>query len=289
MEILNKKSSQNIKNRPPKTPLWRKLLSKVSFVLLVPIISFTILFAVLFTITEERQAKDTLTLIIASAFSQKGLDDETEIIEIKNKMDLAGVDKFVPIDGVMVEISRRDIEELSPRDLRLKIFAEIANLLYSQDEQEINRTITNDEIKKGLENAGFLGVISKNGHKETEKLFSYALLLACLVGAVVYSLNKGLDRLKVPAKAVLFGSLPGLLISFLLKMLLSQPSPVSISGDSQAANILSNMINSALPQTIDIFLRTYLWVFITSASVYIGILIYKFWNKLFARRVNISE
>jgi hypothetical protein len=266
-----------------KTPILRKVLSKIFYAFLVPAISISILLSVFFKITEEKYAKETLTTVIATSFSQKGIDDETEIIELKKEMDILNVDSLEPIEGLSLTINRRDIEELSPRDLRLKFFSKISDILYYQDDEEMEKIVTDPKMRENIKDAGFITLISKEGHKKLEEWFLYAILVVILSGSGVYTMNKGLSRFTMPAKAAIFASIPGLIIILGIKLFISSESGVSLSDDNNFTQIFANIVKNALPQTIDLFFRTYLWIFILGSSIYLGCKIYIFWKKLFKK------
>lgn len=280
----NKNVLNNLENKSEKTPFLRKILSKIVYIILVPIISICILLAVFFKITEEKYAKNTLTMIIATSFSQKGIDDETEIIDLKKEIDSLNTDFIYPIEGLLIKVERKDIENLSPKDLRLKLFSQIANILYDQDKNELDKIITDENMRKDIKNAGFLSLISRDGHKKIENIFLYSIFAVAILSTFVYLINKGINRIIVPAKAVVFASLPGLIISFGVKLFISSDKSI-VSSDSNFSQLFTNIIKNALPETIDIFFKTYLWVFVTGASVFTATNVYLFWKKIFKKKV----
>ena len=284
MEKVNKNKDQALLKKPQDSSLTKRLLTRILFVLLIPAIGISIFFAVLFTITKEENAKETLTLVVASAFSPKGLDDETEIIEFKKKMDELGTDSIVPIEGLDLKITKKNIEEFSPRDIRINFFGKISDILYSQDGAEIEKFVTSPDMRENLNNTGFLSLISANGHEKIQNWFFYAFLVSILGGFGVYFLNKGLNGLKLLAKVAVFASIPGLIFSTIVKFFISSNSPIPFASETQFSTILANVVKNALPSTIEIFFRTYLWVFICSASIYASIEIYVFWKKLFKKK-----
>lgn len=287
MENKNNKAANINQKKPKKTPFLRKILSRVLYSLLIPVISVTILFAVFFKITEEKYAKDTLTMVIATSFSQKGIDDETEIIEIKKQMDQMNVDTLAPIDGLNINIERKDIEELSPRDLRLKLFSKISDILYYQNKSEIEKIVSDKGLRENIENAGFITLISKDGHKKLETWFLYSFLASVCLFVAVYSMNKGISRITVPSKAAIFAALPGLIITLGIKSFSSYDYSSSLSGEANFSQVFANIIKNALPQTIDMFFRVYLWVFIIGLSLFLGSKIYLFWKRIFKKREEI--
>lgn len=166
---------------------------------------FLIVTASLFTLSSLTRAQIAIPLateVVATQFSPEGLDDPKSIEEVKQKLELSGQNVFYPLPDKNITITRSDLEKLSPREIRLKIFRQVVEPFYYQR--------INEQTKK---QAGILAFINESLHSTIFTLFllSFIPLLISSAGLIYFSYGNG--RIISPAVVlVLVSSFPSLLL-----------------------------------------------------------------------------
>lgn len=165
-----------------------------------------IVFFVLARLSSEEVAIPVATTIVAQQFSREGLDAEEDIEEVKHEFLATGQEKFYPFgENQNVYLTIEDVNTLSPRELRLKIFRQIVEPIYY------------NESDLDLSQYGFLAVVNVNTHRLLNKIFIYSFipLALFLAGFVFFSFRFG--RLINPALPLIFLSCPFALFFYLMR------------------------------------------------------------------------
>lgn len=183
-------------------PYWHVDLKWIFGILTTLFLSVSLLLFSLSILTSEKTAIPLVTFIVASQFSKNGLDDPKDIEETKAKFLNSRQDVFYPIEGQNVSITRSDLETLSPRELRLKIFRQVVEPYYFGQVDE--------ETKK---KAGLLAIVSHTTHNIINQIFFISIipLLLSLFGLLFFSYRYG----KLISPAVIFllvSTFPSLLL-----------------------------------------------------------------------------
>ena len=82
------------------------------------------------TLTSEKVAIPVASYVVASQFSRDGLDDPKDIEAAKSKFLKTKDNVFYPLDDKNIRITRDELETLSPREIRLKIFRQVVEPFY---------------------------------------------------------------------------------------------------------------------------------------------------------------
>lgn len=187
-------------------PYWHVDLKWIFGILTTFFLSTSLLLFSLTILTSEKIAIPLATFIVASQFSKNGLDDTKDIEEAKARFLNSRQDVFYPIEGQNVSVTRSDLETLSPRELRLKIFRQVVEPYYFEQVDE--------ETKK---KAGPLGFVNHTTHTIINQIFFISILplLLCLFGLLFFSYRYG--KLLSPAVVFLLVSTFPTLLLFLIQ------------------------------------------------------------------------
>jgi hypothetical protein len=215
-------------------PYWHVDIKWVFGILFTLCLFISLTTFTLATLTSEKTAVPLATYFVASQFSRDGLDDPREIEEFKNKT-APGAEVYYPLEGREVKITRQELETLTPRELRLRIFEQVVTPLYSQ--------VRTDQT---LSEIGFLAFLNFETHNLLNRIFLITLVPLVLTGAGLVYFSYRYGRLISPAVPLLLTStLPSLL--FLL--IQNFPSPQGDSGPLSALprELLLSTVASVAP------------------------------------------
>lgn len=224
--MLKKKTDSTIR------PYWHVDAKWVCAILLTLGLWVSSVLYILSTLTSERIAVPVATQIVAGLFSNKGLDDTTEIEEFKQKARQQAGDKVETLPGIFV--SKTDIETLSPRELRLKIFGQLVTPYYELGAKGVAAKQTTDPAERAKieRQAGLLALLNKNTHEILEQAFliSLGLLVLPLIGLVYFS--AGFGRLVSPGIVLISISFPGAVIAGIMQIAKHSSKPFGGGGTS---------------------------------------------------------
>jgi hypothetical protein len=177
-------------------------------------LAFWLVQVTIYKITERGVAVPLLTNVItlgikkgSPAEQQKSLD------ELRAKIQASPTKSIQPIPGFPATITEADLQ-LSPDQLVQKLFGQIAAPMYDQGVRAVAEQHASDKAEqdKFVQQAGVLGLFSKDRHSGQGKvvMISLVLMLPLLAGAIWFS--SGFGRLVTPAVVLLVVAVPGLLI-----------------------------------------------------------------------------
>lgn len=171
-------------------------------------------------LTERERAVELSATVIAGLFSRNGIEDAEGVEEFRRLAAAAPGDEVAPIPQYpWLKVSKDDAANLSPRELKVKIFRQLTEPIYDNGLSETARRVSDnpDEQQKFQKDAALLGLLTRSTH-ETLRQFALIAGLAAtlfLVGAVLFSAGWG--RLVTPGIIALlvgpFGALAGLLLA----------------------------------------------------------------------------
>jgi hypothetical protein len=172
-------------------------------------------------VTERENAINLGTLALATVFSrEEGLDGAASIEDFKQQAADQPGEVLTPLPDIpAVTINKSDLEDLTPREIRLKIFRQIVEPLYDKGIEGAARDFTSNqqEVESLVNDASLLQVFTKSFHQRINSFFlgGLAISLLLLVGFVFFSFGWG--RLGNPGLLLFVIGLPGLLIGLLMK------------------------------------------------------------------------
>lgn len=215
----------------------------------------------LLVLTRQDVAVEVNGTFNAVMFSPDGLDDDKDLGKIKDFIAKSPEGKFSPFPDSSISINQTDIETLTPKALRLKIFKELAGEIYQSG--------TVKEI-------GIAAIFTANAHQIIQRIFIVFIILSLLFlfGVVYFSVRWG--KLVSPAILILVSSLlPFILVSIIARLLqLPRPEPATSVGSTlvQAASL-------ALPGYFNLLRLEYLVLIVVSLLFLLGAFVWRFRTK----------
>ncbi len=186
--------------------------------------------------TTEQVAVPAATQVIAQLFSPQGLDDPGDIGKLKEEAARQPEGIVHPLPGTT--ITRADLDSLSPRELRLKIFGQLVKPYYQLGVKGVAAQQTNDpKERESIEKqAGLLALINRQTHDWLQSAFliSLAALVLPLAGLVYFSYRFG--RLASPGFILTLVPLPAMVVGSAL--LAAGAGPPTMPGQSGGAAAL---------------------------------------------------
>jgi hypothetical protein len=192
-------------------PYWHVDMKWVSGILLLGVLALWLSTLAAYRITAPSTGITLMTNVLAYNFSRNGLDDNTGFDQLKAKILKSPTKSIKPIAGFPVVISLNDITTLSPRDLRLKLFGQIAKPLYYEGAAGYAKQIANDPVQrqKFVHDASILDAVTLQQHRALGKFAVIVGIVAALLLAAAVYFSSGFGRLVTPAIILLIASIPG--------------------------------------------------------------------------------
>src|SRR3990172_1692577 len=170
---------------PRPRPYWHVDAKWITGILLLFILSATFLTFLLAWVTAAEQGIELLSVILASSFSREGLDQEGDLEIMHEKIAESPDGAWQPIPSLNIVVREQDIEGLSPREMRLWFFRQLAEPIYYEGDQGLASLSPDPEMQKNMQGQiGPLGFISAEVHGRLKK----ALIVLSLASVALLSL-----------------------------------------------------------------------------------------------------
>jgi len=237
-------------------PRWHSDIKWIFSLLAVATLALTLFILGLYRLTAREAAVPLMTTAIAAAFSPEGLDDEVGFAAAKRQLTTSG--RLEPFPGLDITLTPDEIENKSPREIRLLVFGKLAAPLYDEGIDELaQRAPTPAAAAKFKNDAQLLGLLSKHNH---ELLRPYiwgvgGIAVLFLTLAIIFSHRAG--RVATPGVILLVASIVPAVFWSLLKMFALNPPTGSPLGPEQASPI-GQAVRLIIPIVADAFLPGYL-------------------------------
>ena len=186
---------------------------------------------VLFMAISKTNGPELLTHVIAYNFSRDGIDQPISEAE-RAKVKTEGIEL---LPGAKIVLSDEDLQ-LPSRELRLKIFRQMAEPFYTQGVEGLADTYakTPEQREKFIKDAYLLDLITADRHNQLGVLLAaIGLVLALIVGLVVF-FSAGWGRLATPGVILIAATLVPSMLWGLLTIAAASPGPAP----NQAENYL---------------------------------------------------
>jgi hypothetical protein len=203
----------NTKGSPALRPYWHVDAKWITGILLLFLLNATFLIFILVQITAAKQGIEILTAILASSFSREGLDQEVDIEIMHQKIAESPDGSWKPIQGLNIVVREQDIAGLSPREIRLWFFRQLAEPIYYGGQQGLANLSTDPEMQKNMEGGiGPLGFINAETHSKLNNvLIVLGLISLTFLGLLVY-FSYRFGRLVSPGCVIFLAAVPGLIL-----------------------------------------------------------------------------
>ena len=227
-------------------PYWHVDAKWVAGILLFFSLSSLLVLLNLSNITSRDQAVPATASIVANLFSKNGLDDPGGVAEFKQQTALLPDGATItPLTGFpSVHLTKDQVENLSPADLRVAIFSQLTGAIYDNGLKNAAMQLTNDPkaAQTFTDQAAPLGLLSKQNHEALQKasLIAAAISLVWLVMLVYFSAGWG--RLVSPAVVLLAIGPVGTLLGVALLALSQSDTTFGGVVPSSILKVLSNSL-----------------------------------------------
>ena len=247
-------------------PYWHVDMKWIFGILLfLALLVSTVLFATS-TLLSPKVALPGATYVVANQFSKNGLDDATDINKYKKQLEKSNKTEFKPIEGMDVTITKDELLNQSPREIRLNLFQQIVEPIYYG---------TAELDKNAAEQYGALTYLNEETYKTLMLYFWISLIPVALFTAGIVFFSHRYGRLVSPAVLLLtFGTLPSL--SLILVQTTTPPK-----GDERLFSFLPQDIVLEAASTLSIYFYTLFYIGIALVtSILVIKLVRKFAVKL---------
>ena len=246
----------------------------------MPLLNICLAVAILYQITTPQMSNLIVTTTIASLFSPKGLDDPSDINQIRQQV--KSNKPLVIVPGINLNISGKEIENLSPRQTRLLIAGKLTANLYKQGSEGIANMADNIEMqKKIIEGFKFFNFFTEKSHKILFQILLWSGIFSILLFSAYIWITFKLGKFLTPGVTLIETALLPWILAYLYIPLAGNPIP--LGGDNPIITGISNSLSQILPPIAQIIEFTYRVVLIaggiaTALSLF-GIILWKIMQK----------
>jgi hypothetical protein len=244
---------------PDARPYWHVDLKWVFGIIFAAGLAVTLILHVLTTLTSKSVAIPVATQVAAGMFSRQGLDDSADIEQLKQKARLQPGDKVETLPGIF--ITKVELETLSPRELRLRIFSRVVTPYYELGAKEVAARQTADPAERAdiERQAGLLALLNQATHDTlaTSRMISFGALILPLIGLVYFS--AGFGRLVSPGLVMVLLTFPAAILGLITQIAQRSSKPFGSDGPGAAAGpglspeSILTIMNGILPGYLAIF------------------------------------
>lgn len=194
-------------------PYWHVDLKWICAILLTAVLAATLPVTVAHRLTEKGPATNLIAYTMAGMTSPQGIDSEAGLAEMKARV-LEKGSETVKLAGIDVVFTAQDMNTLSPRELRLKVFRAFADRFYDQGAKGLaqNQGFDAATVKKFENDASLINLFSAEMHERIGTVLLWMALADLLLVAAVIFFSRRFGRLVSPGVVFLLVGLPGIVL-----------------------------------------------------------------------------
>ena len=249
------------RERKPR-PYWHVDAKWITGILLLIALNVTLLALILVLATAPEQGITLLTTTLASSYSAQGggLDETGDIEIVKHKIAESPDGEWQPIPGMRIVVRVEDIAGMTPREMRLWFFRQMAEPIYYDGADGLASLMTDPDMQSELEGGvGPLGIISAETHGNLKTALAVSGLISLVLLGLLVFFSHRIGRVGSPGCIVLLAAVPGLvLLSGALGWLEHSAQPPAAGGEETFITHYTQLAVDVLPgvvnQAIQIFL-----------------------------------
>jgi hypothetical protein len=201
----------NSSARTHSRPYWHVDAKWISGLAMTAALGAALLLFAMASLTRPDRAVELSATLVASFFSKDGLDAPIDTTQLQQRLAASPTGTVAPLDGFpTATITKADLS-LSPRELRLKIFRQIAQPVYDLGVDGAAKQFSSDpkQQEQFAKSASFLAVLTRKTHDTLLRDGQIGLGVAALflAGVVFFSARWG--RLANPGLLLVVTGLPG--------------------------------------------------------------------------------
>jgi hypothetical protein len=244
---------------PRPRPYWHVDAKWIAGLLLTFVLGLTLVAFSLVQVTAEKPAVDVLSMAMAVSLSGKGLDDETEIAEMRLRLAASPTGEIQPFPGLTLTIREEDFAGKTGRQARLSFFRKLAEPIYRQGGEGLAELATDAETRAAVsQGVGVASFFSLKTHLLLQRAFTILLIACAALALPLIFFSYRFGRLGSPGCVLVVASLPGAaLLAFFgwaFRPPLAAPSPEA--GMSERLGALAAEI---VPPLAQLLARTFLY------------------------------
>ena len=241
---------------PRPRPYWHVDAKWISGLLLAVIAGLTLAAYSLVLATAEKPAVDTLSMALAVSLSGHGLDDETEIAVMRQRLEAAPGGQIQPIPGLNLTIRLEDLEGRTPRQARLALFRQLAEPIYRTG--GLTDLAMDPEMRAAVSSGvGVLSFFSLQTHQLLQRIFTILALVCLGLALPLIYFSFGPGRLTSPGCVLVVASLPGAAVLAFLGWVFNPPASTPEAGADMTAR-LGALASEVLPPVAQLMARAFL-------------------------------
>lgn len=244
---------------PKPRPYWHVDAKWIAALLLTFVLGLTLVAFSLVQATAEKPAVDALSMALAVSLSGKGLDDETEIAEMRQRLAASPNGELQPLPGLNLTVREDDLAGLTGRQARLFFFRKLAVPIYREGGEGMAGLADDPEMRAAVsQGVGLLSLFSLETHLLLQRVFSILAVvsLALAVPLVYFSYRFG--RLASPGCVLVVASLPGAAILAFLGWAFHPPAAPT-SGEAGITERIGALAAEVVPALAQLVARTFLY------------------------------
>jgi hypothetical protein len=245
-------------------PYWHVDAKWITGILLLFLLNVTFLLFILVQATAPKRGIDLLTVLIASSFSREGLDQEADLAILHEKIAESPDGAWQPIPSLKIVVREEDINGLTPKEMRLWFFRQLAEPIYYEGQQGLTSLASDPEMAKNMEGGiGPLGFISAQTHSKLQRIFLvFGFVSLTLLGLLAF-FSYRFGRLGSPGCVLFLAALPGLIALSMVRGWLEHGAgnlvqPAKITAITLYAQPIARLATDALPEIVQMGIQTYL-------------------------------
>ena len=254
-------------------PYWHIDAKWITGILLLFLLNITFLLFIVVQVTAADRGIDLLTITLASSFSRDGLDQEADLEIMHQKIAESPNGTWKPIPSLNIAVREEDITGLTPREMRLWFFRQLAEPLYYEGPQGLAGLATDPEMRKNMEGGnGPLGFISAATHSKLQKTFYvFGSISLALMGLLVF-FSYRFGRLGSPGCVIFLAALPGLIALSMARGWLEHSAgnlvqPAEMTTVTLYTQMIAQLAADALPEIVQMAIRTYLILILSGSTL----------------------
>jgi len=260
--------SQQVEKPIKKRQYWHIDAKWVCALLLALTLAATLPIAAAYQITAKEPATKLISYTLAGLTSPDGIDSDAGLLEIKQRI-LKNGPETVTLAGISVVFTENDINTLSPRELRLKVFGAFAIKFYDQGAKGFadSQSLDASAVEKFQKDSSTLSVFTLSAHNFIGNILLIAILIdVVLISGLVYFSYRFGKLVSLGIVSLLVG-LPGIIIGAFA----SQHNVVAgTARDMTATNsfdMIGGFISFVAPLILPYFASTYLAVLLSGFTL----------------------
>lgn len=263
-------------------PYWHVDAKWICGGLFTVVLIMTLIVSNLVTLTSEKVAVDSLTLMVASSFSRNGLDNTSEIDEVRTKIAASPDGAFIPLPGINIGVTESDMLGKTPRELRLWLFRQLVEPAYKKGPEGIFEIMSNQKMKENLSGQlAIFNLINAKTHDTLKRVLLFFIAACVIFMAPFVFFSRRLGRFVSPGLVMFVIGSAGTAFFSLLNAGLTTKTGASIEPVSYDPGA---MLRLSLTEAASAVVPSLAGNYKLLASLGAGLLLIAFFAKIFLAR-----